>query len=176
MQQIKRYKIPQIITKGYFTMVLEDSIHIKKLAAYYRLEVAEVISEAWLLRCEFPDLSDALLLKKVSSRCIELVKINGVSARAVDDIGEMGDALFDARLQSKSVLEELIDREDALEYQARIDSLDSLSRARLAAVTGCVNGSEVARRFGHRKQSANRKVAGWCAEAASQSRQLSLVD
>ena len=157
------------------TIDLATSKDITKLAKFHDCDRDELVSEAWLIQCAFPELSDELVLKKVRARAIEMKKQAGRGFIGHADINELVDFVAGSDLQSMDALHTLIFLEDELERQAKIAALDSLTTAQLAHLADCKSGHEVSRRDKKPARTVAVMINDWCTDARQPNPQMSLI-
>lgn len=143
------------------------AVDIKKIAARFNLDRAELENELWLFaatRQTMPSQKDAG--RHLVSRAIQLSRCNGVcttNAVALDDTETVADLFAATELDPLSVM---LATEAEIERDQRIDALDSLTKARLSAAECARSAAEMGRKLGLKGRKARHALTAWVDEAA----------
>lgn len=173
-------------------MVALNELNFQRIANYFRAHKDEVISEAWLVQQKYPEAqtNSEFLYKKLRQKLIDMAKSGGMSNRGgTSSLDEMNDKVDVSRVdnahftgdevelqfkpeiqRAMNPLDILIRNEDQkqfeAQFEARIESLGSIDKARVALVTECRNGNDFRIRLKRKvgKRQANYIIKNWCEE------------
>lgn len=148
---------------------LQNSLDIKKIAKYYRVDRDEVINEAWILMQVEPDLEKKEFFEKLRSVFIEANKTNGlmgIEMCAVDADEAMGEDVVEKAHQSfgKNPETYFVELEEAREREQKIANLSDKKKLRLKALEDCTSAIEFSKTIGMSKRYGQKQVASWIAE------------
>lgn len=137
---------------------------IKRLSKYFKMEVDELINEAWLIQHDNPGIAEADLLRKLNSYCVEANKTNGMYGYcdSIDDQDKAMD-LAGNNAHSASVIDAMIDASDRADREAKYEQIEVLR-----AVEGYASAAEMSRAIGCSERDARRWLEKQIASAGAQ--------